>query len=176
MVKIGLTVLILVLLVTNVYFLMKFVDLQKSISVLSEEYNSFQTKGDDLKLQLLKLSFLNSTFNKIKSQSSKSVVDFIASKSKELQIPFVQYAEKEEKAERSLEGQKSKIYEFKVYQFTYNGVEISKLISLLAVCEQGLPGIKVKMIDLVMKEKDKKVVERVTVEFIKVISFGRTKN
>lgn len=183
MVKVILSVLIFILLVTNVYFLTKLVDLQKSISGLAEEYNSFQTRGDDLKLQLLKLSSLNAIFNKVKEQSQRSIIDFITNKSKDLQIPFVQYSEKEEKIEKSvstrstaMEGQKSKIYQFKVYQFMYNGVEINKLISLLIACEQGLPGIKVKMIDLVMKEKDKKLVERVTVEFIKVTSLDSIKN
>lgn len=168
MVRVLLVILIFILFAVNGYFFFQFLKLQTSIESLIGEYTNFQLKGDDLKLKLKKLSVLNNTLNKVKTQPRKSVVDFIAAKSKELQISFVQYSEKEDKIEKSEEGQKSKMYVFKVYQFLYNGIEISKLILLLSACEREFPGIKVKMIDLVMK--DKKVIERVTVEFVKVTS------
>lgn len=174
MVKVVLIILISILFITNLYFFTKFVKLQELIRELTDEYNSFLTKGDDLKLQLSKLSTLTNSFNKIKSQSRRSVVDFITAKSQDLQIPFVQYSEKDEKIEKAQEGQKAKKYEFKTFQFIYNGIEISKLISLLVICEQELPGIRVKVIDLSMK--DKKIVERVTIEFIRIISIDSIKN
>ncbi len=162
--KLILFFIVVLLAVVNSVFVTKFISLYRLLVELRAEQNTFTQRGDDFKKHLLVLSTLNKAIKKIEQSRNISLFDAISQKLNALQIPFVTYSEREEKI---AEDKK-----LKVLQFVFNELEIGKLFSFLVLCEKDIPGVKVKLLDITIK--DKKIAQKVTVEFIKTITLENT--
>jgi hypothetical protein len=161
--KIVLSTLIILFFGLNCIFLFRLLNLKSHFDTINKEYSTFQTHGDKFKKLLSKLSILSKELKKFQVQTNLS--EFLAKKLQEFGITFTSFTPKTDKLQDS--------YKIEIYQYVFDKIEFTKLISFIISCERDFPGLKVKMIDISFKEK--KLVERATIEFSRVIPFENPK-